>query len=215
MCLVAQLCPTLCDPMDYSSPGSSLHGILQARILEWVATSSSRASAQPRGRTQVSHTAGGFFTIWATGGWQGQKSSGWAGRLETQEAHMLQLRSVSHLLAECFLAWGKSAFLYFFLKFIYLTVPGLSHSMWDLVPRPGTRNPALRVWSLSHWTTTEVPRSAFYIYQAFNKLDKASYGGASAFLSKSINSDVNLVQSHPHRNIQNNVWRNIWAPWSR
>ena len=40
--LVAQLCPTLCHPMDYSSPGSSVHGILQVRILEWVAVPSSR-----------------------------------------------------------------------------------------------------------------------------------------------------------------------------
>ena len=46
--VVAQLCPTLCDPMDYSLPGSSVHGILQARILEWVAISSSRGSSQPR-----------------------------------------------------------------------------------------------------------------------------------------------------------------------
>ena len=40
-----QSCPTLCDPMDYSPPGSSVHGILQARILEWVAMSSSRGSS--------------------------------------------------------------------------------------------------------------------------------------------------------------------------
>ena len=45
---VAQLCPTLCDPMDCSLPGSSIHGILQARILEWVAVSFSRRSSQPR-----------------------------------------------------------------------------------------------------------------------------------------------------------------------
>jgi len=45
---VAQLCLTLCDPMDYSLPGSSVHGILQARILEWVAISFSRGSSQPR-----------------------------------------------------------------------------------------------------------------------------------------------------------------------
>ena len=45
---VAQLCPTLCDPMDYSPPGSSIHGILQARILEWVAISFSRGSSWPR-----------------------------------------------------------------------------------------------------------------------------------------------------------------------
>ena len=63
--LVAQLCLTLCDPMDCSSPGSSVHGILQARILEWVAVSFSRESSQPRDWTQVSCTAGRFFTNWA------------------------------------------------------------------------------------------------------------------------------------------------------
>ena len=45
--LVAQLCPTLCDPMDYSPPGSSIHGILQARILEWVALPSPRDRPNP------------------------------------------------------------------------------------------------------------------------------------------------------------------------
>ena len=55
---VAQSCPTLCDPIDY--------GILQARILEWVVFPFSRGSSQPRNRTQVSHTAGRFFTSWAT-----------------------------------------------------------------------------------------------------------------------------------------------------
>ena len=58
---VAQLCPTLCDPMDYT-----VHGILQARILEWVAFPFSRGSSQPRDQTQVSCIAGGFFTSWAT-----------------------------------------------------------------------------------------------------------------------------------------------------
>ena len=47
-CSVAQSCPTLCNPMDYSLPGSSVHGILQARILEWVAISFSRGSSWPR-----------------------------------------------------------------------------------------------------------------------------------------------------------------------
>ena len=64
--LVTQSCPTLCDPMDCSPPGSSVHGILQARILEWVAMSFSRGSSQPRDWTWVSCTAGRFFTIWAT-----------------------------------------------------------------------------------------------------------------------------------------------------
>ena len=51
LCLVAQLCPTLCNPMDCSLPGSSVHGILQAGILEWVAIPFSRGSSQPRDRT--------------------------------------------------------------------------------------------------------------------------------------------------------------------
>ena len=58
---VAQSCPTLCDPMDYT-----VQGILQGRILQWVAFPFSRGSSQPRGRNQVSHIAGGFFTSWAT-----------------------------------------------------------------------------------------------------------------------------------------------------
>ena len=59
---VAQSCPTLCDPVDCSLPGSSVHGILQARILEWVADPFSRESSQSRNRTQVSCIIGGFFT---------------------------------------------------------------------------------------------------------------------------------------------------------
>ena len=59
--LVTQSCLTLCDPMDCRSPGSSVHGILQARILEWVAISFSRGSSQPRDRTQVFCIAGRFF----------------------------------------------------------------------------------------------------------------------------------------------------------
>ena len=64
--LVAQLYPTLCNCMDWSPPGSSIHGILQARILEWVARLSSRGSSQLRDWNQVSHIAGRFFTVWAT-----------------------------------------------------------------------------------------------------------------------------------------------------
>ena len=54
------------DPMDCSLPGSSVHGILQARIWDWVAISFSRESSQPRNQTWVSCTAGRFFTDWAT-----------------------------------------------------------------------------------------------------------------------------------------------------
>ena len=63
---VAEACLTLCDPMDCSPPNSSIHGLLQARILEWVAVPFSKGSSQPRDWTQVSYIAGGFFTIWAT-----------------------------------------------------------------------------------------------------------------------------------------------------
>ena len=63
LCLVSQSCPTLCNPMNCGPPGSYVHGILQARILEWVAMPSSRASPQLRDGTQVSLITGGFFTI--------------------------------------------------------------------------------------------------------------------------------------------------------
>ena len=58
---LAHLCPTLWDPMDYR-----VHGILQAKTLEWVVIPFSRGSSQPRAWTQVSRIAGGFFTSWAT-----------------------------------------------------------------------------------------------------------------------------------------------------
>ena len=64
--LVTQLCLTLCHPMDYSLPGFSVHGILQARILEWVVISFSRGSSCSRDWTWVFCIAGRFFTIWAT-----------------------------------------------------------------------------------------------------------------------------------------------------
>ena len=57
---------TLCNPMDCSLTGSSVHGIFQARVLEWITISFSRGSSWPRNRTQVSHIAGRCFTIWAT-----------------------------------------------------------------------------------------------------------------------------------------------------
>ena len=69
---ITQSCPTLWDPMDYT-----VHGIIQARILEWVAFPISRGSSQPRDWAQVSHIAGRFFTSWATREakeyWSGQR----------------------------------------------------------------------------------------------------------------------------------------------
>ena len=63
---VTQSCSTLCDPMDYSLSGPSVHGISQARVLEWIDISFSSGSSRPRNQTRVSHTAGRCFTVWAT-----------------------------------------------------------------------------------------------------------------------------------------------------
>ena len=63
---VTSLMSNSLQPCRLKLPGSSVHGILQARIVEWVAMLSSRGSSQPRNRTQVSRIAGRFFTIWAT-----------------------------------------------------------------------------------------------------------------------------------------------------
>ena len=61
-----QSCPTLCDPMDYSQTCASIHGIFQARVMEWVVISFTRGSSRPRDWTQVSHIVGRCFTVWAT-----------------------------------------------------------------------------------------------------------------------------------------------------
>ena len=61
--LVTQLCPTLCESMDCSLPGSSVSGILQARLLVWLSIPFSRGSTQARDHTQVYHNEGRFFTV--------------------------------------------------------------------------------------------------------------------------------------------------------
>ena len=65
--LVTPSCPALWDPMDYRPPGSSVHGIFQARILDWVAIPFSRESSWPRDWTWVSYIESKFFNIWARG----------------------------------------------------------------------------------------------------------------------------------------------------
>ena len=65
--LIAQSCPTLCNPTDCSLPSFSVHGIIQARILEWIAIPFSRGTSQPRDQFLVSCLSGRFFTIRATG----------------------------------------------------------------------------------------------------------------------------------------------------
>ena len=66
LCVVAQSCPTLRDPTDYSLPRSSVHGVFQAIVLEWIAISFSRGSSQPRARTRVSRSVDRRFAVWAT-----------------------------------------------------------------------------------------------------------------------------------------------------
>ena len=90
--LVAQLFLTLCDFMDCSPPGSSVHGILQARISEWVAVSFSRGTSQPRDQSQVSHIAGRFFTVWAT-----REAHKWCGVAGKQRKTKKTSRSYSNL----------------------------------------------------------------------------------------------------------------------
>ena len=78
VCVSLQSCPTLCNPMDCSPSGSSGHELSQARILEWVATPSSRGASQPRDRTHVScsfRTADGFFTAGCHGSSAGKESA--------------------------------------------------------------------------------------------------------------------------------------------
>ena len=85
--LVTHLCPTLCDPMDCGPPGSSVHGVLQARILEWVAISLFRGSSQPRDRTRVSYIAGRFLILSPLGSPQSLDS----GRITSPAFLVLQL----------------------------------------------------------------------------------------------------------------------------
>ena len=66
-CSIAKPCPTLCDPVDCSLPGSSVHGIFQARVLEWIAISFSRGSSWPRDRTHVSCIGRWILCHWVPG----------------------------------------------------------------------------------------------------------------------------------------------------
>ena len=62
---VTESCPTLCDPMDYSLPGSSVHGIFQAIVLGWIAISFCRGSSRPWDRIQLSRIVDRCFPVWA------------------------------------------------------------------------------------------------------------------------------------------------------
>ena len=99
-CLVTKSCPTLCNPMNYSPPGSLVHGIFQARILEWVAISFSRGSSWPRDQTLVFCTAHRFFTDWATREAQWTQKENWSvteSSPKTTWLHWLHVSVSSHL----------------------------------------------------------------------------------------------------------------------
>ena len=128
--LVLQSCPTLCDPMGCSPQGSSVHGIPQARILEWVTIPFSRGSSWPKHWTQVFCTAGRFFTIWAIG----------------DDPNQVYFNTFQY--------WNQ---VYFYITAAYrilvVACKLFSFGMWDLVPWPGIepRPSALEAgaWSLN------------------------------------------------------------------
>ena len=165
--LVAQLWLTLCDPMDCSPPGSSVDGILQARILQWVAIPFSRASSRPRFWTRVSCIGRQILYHWAT------KYTAKVNLIQGEKPKTMHIEIYDCILLNFF--------------FFNLAVLGLSHntcdlrsSLWhagclvagclvaackplvatcgNLVSWPGTEpgTPALEAHNLSHWTTREV-----------------------------------------------------------
>ena len=96
----------ICDPMDCNLSGSSVHGILQARILEWVAVPFSRGSSQPRDWTQFSHITGRFFTIWATREALSSQKSAWISRnFKGSLGHTLKNRAEAALI---WALWGSA-----------------------------------------------------------------------------------------------------------
>ena len=122
---VSQSCPTLCDPMDYT-----VHGILQPRILEWVAILFSRGSFWPTDPTQVSHIAGSFFIVWITR----EVSLNYRGRLISKESNCFlhftslktnpyQMYSILNFSCACHyvIMWPLN-FNHFFLCHVVLTI---------------------------------------------------------------------------------------------
>ena len=87
-----QSCPTLCNPMNFSLPGSSVHGTFSETILEWVALPSSRGSSQPREQTCISCIAGGFFTPEPPG-----FKILFLQVLENQTLHLIKILTISNL----------------------------------------------------------------------------------------------------------------------
>ena len=127
--LVTQLCLSLCDPMDCSLPGSlCVHGILQARILEWIVISFSSGSSRPRDWTWVSCIAGSFFIIWAMK--EALILANRGGHYPEPHAKMKWMRSCQHSCRTPF-CHGKR----FFPLSISLTVPWKRRMSKNVEPR--------------------------------------------------------------------------------
>ena len=125
--LVAQSCPSLCNPMDCSLPGFSVLEIFQARILEWIAIPFSRGSSLPRDRTLVSCIAGRFFTIWAT-----RKSSIFVKLTKLTPGYTGSLKITQYLYSKREEFWS----VYTVLGTVYLTVAPLCTHKGPCVPFP-------------------------------------------------------------------------------
>ena len=151
--------------MDYT-----VHGILQARILEWVAFLFSRGSSQPRDRTQVSRITGRFFTSWAT---REAQVVLFVGRLYLHDTSLKKLGfffGCSRSLSKYKVVYSMWVLLVVACRIFSCGTQMLSWVMWDLISWPGIkpRPPALRAWSLSHWTTEEIPAWCFIVGKQFH-----------------------------------------------
>ena len=129
--LVAQSYPALCDPMDCSPSGSSVHGISQARILEQVVISFSRGSFQPRDRTWVSYIAGGFFTVWTTKYNKHECTHWWLKSRELPLETLMCLSQIAYLwnitILRKFCAYYSLAILHGFILSMYFSSNVLFH----------------------------------------------------------------------------------------
>ena len=156
-------------PQDYSSPGPSVHGNFQARILEWVAIPFSRASSRPRDWTWVSYIAGRFFIVWATREDQMLHTCAWFLSSCFFQTLLLQLVQI----IACSLKKKKKNYwsrvgLQCCIKVCFLFCFGfwLCHKACGiLVPQPGIEAGPTEVTtvSLNHWTTREFPIVCFNI----------------------------------------------------
>ena len=130
---VAQSCPTLCDPMD------CVHGIFQARVLEWVAISFSRGYFQPRDQTQISSIVGRCFTIWATKRKTKMNDPPFSFRGNLSKYPLSKSSVLSHL-QWCFIAW----------EIFFFNVPYTEPTVWLV------HNQMLAMWTVKLPVSTSI-----------------------------------------------------------